>query len=150
MSKEKKAAKAALKRSSERKKQLMAALGLEWVGPVLKILKIFLLFVIFVVVPAVGILLLALQCRRGSDWSYLKKFRYAHRGLHRKGLPENSLAAFRDALDHGYGVELDVHLMKDGNLAVVHDSKLGRMCGADAVIEDLTAEDLPKLKLDYT
>ena len=88
MSKEKKTAKAALKRSSERKKQLMAALGLEWVGPVLKILKIFLLFVLFVVVPAVGILLLALQCRRGSDWSYLKKFRYAHRGLHRKGLPE--------------------------------------------------------------
>ena len=150
MSKQKKAAKALKKKALDRRKQLMAALGLEWVGPMLKILKVLLLFVLFVVVPVVGILLLALQCRRGSDWSYLKKFRYAHRGLHRKGLPENSLAAFRDALDHGYGVELDVHLMKDGNLAVVHDSKLGRMCGADAVIEDMTAEDLPKLKLDYT
>lgn len=150
MSKQKKITKAARKKAQDRRKQLMAALGLEWVGPVLKILKFVLLFILFVAVPLAAIVLLALQCRRGGDWSYMKQFRYAHRGLHRKGLPENSLAAFRDAIDHGYGVELDLHLMKDGNLAVVHDSRLGRMCGADAVIEDLTAEDLPNLKLDYT
>ena len=150
MSKQKRITKAARKKAQDRRKQLMAALGLEWVGPVLKILKFVLLFILFVAVPLAAIVLLALQCRRGGDWSYMKQFRYAHRGLHRKGLPENSLAAFRDAIDHGYGVELDLHLLKDGNLAVVHDSRLGRMCGADAVIEDLTAEDLPNLKLDYT
>ena len=77
---------------------------------------------------------------------------FAHRGLYApdQSVPENSLAAFRLAVENGYGVELDVHLMKDGNLAVVHDSHLGRMCGADALIEDLTAEDLPMLKLDYS
>ena len=154
MSKSKRAIKKAVKqakaRSQERRRQLLAAFGLEWVPAALKVMKGLFLFVLFVVVPVAAILLLALQCRRGGDWSHLRKYRYAHRGLHRKGLPENSMAAFRDALDHGYGIELDLHLMKDGNIAVVHDSKLGRMCGADAVIEDLTAEDLPKLKLDYT
>ena len=35
---------------------------------------------------------------------------YAHRGLfdHSAGIPENSLAAFRRAVDAGYGIELDV------------------------------------------
>ena len=138
-------------RSRFSRKNVLAALGLEWVEPLLKLLKFLLLFLLFAVVPAVLILLFLLQCRRSEgEWDYYRKFRYAHRGLHRKGLPENSMAAFRDALDHGYGIELDLHLMKDGNIAVVHDSRLGRMCGADALIEDLTAEDLPKLKLDYT
>ena len=148
---EKKAVRTARARSQERRRQLLAAFGLDWLPAALKILKYLFLFVLFVVVPVIGLVLLALQCRRNDEaWVPFRKYRYAHRGLHRKGLPENSMAAFRDALDHGYGIELDLHLMKDGNLAVVHDSKLGRMCGADAVIEDLTAEDLPKLKLDYT
>ena len=144
-------AKARIRRSRERRRDLLAVFDLEWIDTALRCLKYLLMFILFVVVPLIGILLLALQCRRNDQaWVPLKKFRYAHRGLHREGLPENSMAAFRDALAHGYGIELDLHLMKDGNLAVVHDSRLGRMCGADAVIEDLTAEDLPNLKLDYT
>jgi len=41
---------------------------------------------------------------------------YAHRGLHNKneGIPENTMAAFKRAVDQGYGIELDVHLTKDG------------------------------------
>ena len=36
--------------------------------------------------------------------------RWAHRGLHdrKKGIPENSLAAFRKAVERGCGIELDV------------------------------------------
>ena len=77
-----------------------------------------------------------LQALRG--WSY------AHRGLHdlKRGIPENSLAAFRAAVDQGYGAELDVHLLKDGGLAVIHDSTLQRVTGQDGRIEDLTAEAL--------
>lgn len=37
------------------------------------------------------------------------------------------LAAFRRAIRHGYGAELDVHLLRDGTLAVFHDSDLKRM-----------------------
>ena len=54
----------------------------------------------------------------------LRNWNYAHRGLHGEGIPENSMTAFTAAKDAGYGMELDVHLMKDGNLAVIHDSSL--------------------------
>ena len=57
---------------------------------------------------------LTLQCRRGhSAWGLLRLFRYAHRGYHDKPrIPENSMAAFRRAIENGFGAELDVHLMK--------------------------------------
>lgn len=80
----------------------------------------------------------------------LQGHRYAHRGLHGSGIPENSMAGFRAALSHGYGIELDVHMMKDGNLAVIHDSSLMRTAGADVAIEDLTAEDLRNYFLEKT
>lgn len=76
-----------------------------------------------------------------------KKFAYAHRGLHGENIPENSLAAFRAALQKGYGAELDVHLLKDGNLAVIHDYSLLRTAGCDVQIEDLTAADLANYSL---
>ena len=74
----------------------------------------------------------------------LQGWSYAHRGLHNKeaGIPENSLAAFRAAVEGGFGAELDVHLLKDGSLAVFHDSNLQRITGKEGRIEDLTAEDL--------
>lgn len=77
----------------------------------------------------------------------LKKWNYAHRGLHDESLPENSMGAFRAALDAGCGIELDIHLLKDGNLAVMHDSSLKRTAGADVLIEDLTAEELKNYRL---
>ena len=82
-------------------------------------------------------------------WDALAAFRYAHRGLHDKenGIPENSMTAFHRAVEHGYGAELDVHLLKDGALAVFHDSTLKRICGTEGKIEDLTAEDLGKYRL---
>ncbi len=80
----------------------------------------------------------------------LRKWSYAHRGLHDAQKPENSMAAFRAALENGYGIELDVHLMKDGNLAIIHDSSLLRVAGADVRIEDLTLEELPNYRLRDT
>jgi len=80
----------------------------------------------------------------------LRGWRYAHRGLHGNGIPENSMAAFRKALEGGYGIELDAHLLKDGNMAVVHDSSLLRTTGKDVLIEDLTAEDLKDYPLEGT
>lgn len=57
------------------------------------------------------------------------------------------MAAFRAALEGGYGIELDVHLLKDGNLAVIHDSSLKRTAGADVKIEDLETADLSRFHL---
>ena len=45
------------------------------------------------------------------------------------GIPENSMKAFCAAIARGYGIELDLHLTKDGRLAVFHDDTLERMCG---------------------
>ena len=77
----------------------------------------------------------------------LVKYRYAHRGLHGDGVPENSLPAFRLAAEYGFGVELDVHLTKDKRLVVVHDSNLKRLCGVDCQVEKLNWKELQRLRL---
>ena len=94
-----------------------------------------------------------LRARRGRDsMAALRKFRYAHRGLYDKaaGIPENSLEAFSRAVAHGFGAELDVHLLRDGTLAVFHDSDIRRMTGREGYLEDLSAEELKDYPLDGT
>lgn len=106
---------------------------------------------ICVIVPVCLLLVLARRGRTGHrSLAGLGNWSYAHRGLHGGGVPENSMAAFRKALDAGYGIELDLHLMKDGNLAVIHDASLKRTAGVDVKIEDLTAEDLENYRLEGT
>ena len=109
--------------------------------------------IILIVLLALDLLFtLALRCRKGHQkWEILKKYRYAHRGYHDKPVvPENSLPAFRRAIERGFGAELDVHLMKDGHLAVIHDASLKRTAGADVLVEDLTAEELRQSTLEGT
>lgn len=91
-------------------------------------------------------------CGRGRNpkAAQLGKWYYAHRGLHGNGVPENSIAAFRKAKESGYGIELDVHLLSDGTLAVIHDSDLGRTTGTSGRIEDLTLEQIQSLRLEGT
>lgn len=94
-----------------------------------------------------------LRARRGSEsMRVMRQFRYAHRGLYDKaaGIPENSLSAFSRAVAHGFGVELDVHLLRDGTLAVFHDSDIRRMTGRAGYLEDLSAEELGDYPLDGT
>ena len=94
---------------------------------------------------------LALRGRTGqAGLAELRNWNYAHRGLHNAQRPENSMAAFRAALEQGYGIELDIHLLKDGNLAVIHDSSLKRTAGADVKIEDLTTAELEQYRLNGT
>lgn len=84
-----------------------------------------------------------------ARWEQISAFRYAHRGLYDNtlGIPENSLAAFREARMANFGCELDVHLTRDHKLVVIHDSHLGRMCGVDALVEDLTLAELLEFQL---
>ena len=74
---------------------------------------------------------------------------FAHRGLHSKahGIPENSMAAFKAAIQKNYGIELDLHLTRDGKRVVFHDDDLKRVCGRPERPEDLTAEELTKCTL---
>lgn len=95
--------------------------------------------------------ILAIRSRKGHPGlKALQGWAYAHRGLHGNGRPENSMAAFRAALEGGYGIELDIHLLKDGNLAVIHDSLLKRTTGAEGKIEDLTTDELKHYRLEGT
>ena len=97
------------------------------------------------------LLLFATYCRKGhAGLKDLQGWSYAHRGLHGNGIPENSMAAFKAALDHGYGIELDIHLLRDGNLAVIHDSLLNRTTGQAGRVEDLTTEELKNYPLEGT
>ncbi len=99
----------------------------------------------------VGLYLFLLAGRTGhSMLPRLQGWKYAHRGLHNAEIPENSMAAFRAALENGYGIELDIHLLKDGSLAVFHDGNMKRMTGKDLKIADLTADDLSDCRLAGT
>lgn len=72
---------------------------------------------------------------------------YAHRGLHGGELPENSVGAFRNAVEHRFGIELDVQLSKDGVPMVFHDDTLNRVCGVDGYLKDYTCEELRAMHL---
>ncbi len=82
----------------------------------------------------------------------IKKYRYAHRGFFspEKGIPENSLAAFRAAIDNGYGFELDLHLTADKKLAVIHDSSLKRTAGIDLDVSKVTYDEISSYTLEGT
>ncbi len=67
---------------------------------------------------------------------------FAHRGSSGTH-PENTLAAFRAAaalpID---GVEIDVHLTKDGEVVVIHDEKINRTTNGKGYVKDMTLEEL--------
>lgn len=66
----------------------------------------------------------------------------AHRGLHGDGVTENSMEAFRLAVEKGYNIETDVHLLKSGEVVVFHDATLSRVCGKRVSIASLTLDDI--------
>ena len=74
---------------------------------------------------------------------------YAHRGLYdnQRGIPENSLPAFRAAAEKGYGVELDVQLSSDGYVVVFHDDTLDRVCGVHGNVSDFSLAELQQMRL---
>ena len=74
---------------------------------------------------------------------------YAHRGGAALR-PENTLEAF----DHGMalgadGLELDVHLSRDGVVVVHHDRTLDRTTGTRGPIAGLTAAELERVDAGY-
>lgn len=108
------------------------------------------IFGIILIVPVLLFMLAVAGRKRHPDIKKFHQWAYAHRGCHGNGIPENSIEAFRIAKSKGYGVELDVHLLADGNLAVVHDSCLMRTTGCNKEIENLTQEQLSDCFLEGT
>lgn len=79
----------------------------------------------------------------------LKKI-FAHRGASAY-VPENTLPAFEKAVDIGAdGVELDIHLSRDGRLVVIHDEMLDRTTNGHGFVKDFTLTELKKLDASKT
>ncbi len=73
----------------------------------------------------------------------------AHRGLHDDKNPENSLGAFKKAVEKGYTIEFDLHPLADGTPVVFHDDTLKRMTNEDGYIKNIKdVKALKKLKLN--
>jgi len=107
------------------------------------------LLITILVLILVYIFLVAPRMINRADRTPFYGRHYAHRGLfdNDSDAPENSLAAFKKAVDAGYGIELDVQLSKDEKLVVFHDATLKRMCGIDGKVWDYTLEELQQMKL---
>ncbi|MBU7579336.1 MAG: glycerophosphodiester phosphodiesterase [Porphyrobacter sp.] len=83
--------------------------------------------------------------RPAPDW--LTQWEYAHRGLHREGVPENSLLAAEGAIARGMGIECDIQRSRDDHPVVFHDWDLARLTGAPGVTGELSAGELEALRL---
>jgi glycerophosphoryl diester phosphodiesterase len=73
----------------------------------------------------------------------------AHRALHdvADGRPENSRAAIRAAIAHGYGIEIDLQLSADGRAMVFHDYALDRLAEGSGALRQYDAATLRRTVL---
>ncbi len=70
---------------------------------------------------------------------------WAHKGASAYA-PENTIPAFKKAIEMGAdGIELDVHMSKDGKLVVIHDAKVDRTSNGTGYVFDMTCQELKKL-----
>ncbi|WP_315823721.1 glycerophosphodiester phosphodiesterase family protein [Paraflavitalea speifideaquila] len=73
----------------------------------------------------------------------------AHRGAHLEA-PENSMAAFRKAIDLGIDIiELDVRCTKDGVLVCMHDKTVNRTTNGKGAVDSFTFEEIRQLRLKH-
>lgn len=73
----------------------------------------------------------------------------AHRALHdvARGLPENSRVAIRAAMDHGYGIEIDLQPSRDDVAMVFHDYDMKRLTGVAGPLRQKSAQELGAMRL---
>jgi len=72
----------------------------------------------------------------------------AHRGLHGKGIIENSLSAAAAAIAANYAIEVDLQLSADGEIVVFHDETLDRLTAEKGNVADRTLATLQSIKLN--
>ena len=69
----------------------------------------------------------------------------AHRGSSAI-TPENTIAAFKQAITDGAdAIELDIHLTKDDEVVVIHDSRLNRTTNGKGLVSDYDIAELKSL-----
>lgn len=113
---------------------------------------VLLIVVVVLALAAIAVFLTAPEKVDKKRYPWLIGGSFAHRGLHTadRTIPENSMAAFSNAIRQGYGMEMDVQITKDDRLVVFHDDSLLRMTGVDRKIWDCTYEELTQFTLAGT
>lgn len=122
----------------------------------------FFLKVLAIIVPVIAVLyflmIMPRMIHRPSKEPFTKVL-YAHRGLHdnTSDAPENSMVAFKKAVDGGFGIECDVQLTKDNVPVIFHDFTLARVARyekgkapEDAVINEDGSIGVKGKVIDYT
>lgn len=105
----------------------------------LLILFILIILYLYVIIPS--------GYRKDAMKPYGKRY-IAHRGLfNNEDIPENSIPAFKKAVENGYGIELDIQLTTDNQLVVFHDENLERMTGYNRKVYNCSYEELQQLRL---
>lgn len=107
------------------------------------------LFILISVLTLLYLLAIMPKLRKNPKLDDFEGWLYAHRGLHdnKSQAPENSLTAFKLAVEKGYGIELDVQITKDRVAVIHHDYDLKRSCGVDKKVSDIEYAQLKDLRL---
>jgi len=69
----------------------------------------------------------------------------AHRGLIKKNLKENTLVAFKESFDKGYGIETDIHATKDHEFLCFHDFTLNRIFKKKLSVKNIEYSKIKKI-----
>lgn len=63
--------------------------------------------------------------------------------------PENTIPSFNKAANVGaWGIEADIYVLRDGNIAVFHDADVERMTNGIGEIKDMNLIEVKSLKID--
>ncbi len=75
---------------------------------------------------------------------------FAHRGSAGTH-PENTMISFYEAVRAGAdGIELDVHLSKEGEVVIIHDELVNRTTNGKGYVKDMTVKELKALNANHT
>ncbi len=67
----------------------------------------------------------------------------AHRGFH-YFFPENTIPAYKDALDRDFAIELDIRMTKDKKIVCIHDRHTKRLLGKKGKSSNMLYDDILK------
>jgi len=126
--------------------KLFRGKNMTWIFPVIGLIVLLTSAVVFCVAPG------KMTPEAKKTAKIFEGLNCAHRGLHTEDqkIPENSISAFKAAMEGEYGVELDVQLSKDGKVIVFHDNDLERVCGITDWVNTKTWDELSTIQLFET
>jgi glycerophosphoryl diester phosphodiesterase len=97
--------------------------------------------------PSHGIaVLLSMWLAHAADAAAPPVVSVAHRGGIVPGVPENTLAAYRRAIEHGaQAIEIDLRTTQDGQIVIMHDETVDRTTNGHGKVAQLTWAELQQL-----